>query len=622
MRMRCRLLLPLSVLVVAIPILATPVGAQRTTSCDSPGFVLPDTQVVAEPAAGEPSMVWNGAEFAMVWDQEEEDGSYGLYFARIDAGGGLVGDAVRIDDGSDADNYTPSLAWTGAEYGLAWNRYDLTTDIDSICFVRLDSSGTPIGGQVEISTTADGVYEPSLAWSGSEYAVVWDAELEGWEGYPVVFRRLDPDGSPLAAPTVVSDPGSAAWYPSLTWTGAGYAVAWAHRPTELDSRLDLVRVDPAGNRIGDQVTVAGSPVTSLRVSTVWTGTDLGIAWEGADVDQTPALLFARLDAEANVLTSAGVIDPCEADQCPVLDLAWTGSEFGLAWQTWDRQELDETTIRLARVDPAGFRIGSVVERSSDGQVAYPEPLELAWSGSRFAIGWSHVTYPFDLPWPLTLSLVACDCVDEDGDGFDSCAGDCDDANSDISPLGVESCNGADDDCDGAVDEDDLGTDSDGDLVHNLCDNCRDVPNPAQTDTDADGHGDECDNCPLVVNLRQADLDGDLVGDRCDDDDGVITLVFADATSLEWDPEGGAETWDCYRGDLAVLRVTGEYTQAPGSNDLADRFCGVASTTLADPTAPAPGTVAYYLLAGVIGGEETGLGVDGSGTERPNDNACP
>jgi hypothetical protein len=61
----------------------------------------------------------------------------------------------------------------------------------------------------------------------------------------------------------------------------------------------------------------------------------------------------------------------------------------------------------------------------------------------------------------------------------------------------------------------IGSDADGDFVHDLCDNCPAVPNNDQLDADGDGVGDICDNCPLAANPSQADGDGDLVGDACD-----------------------------------------------------------------------------------------------------------
>lgn len=59
------------------------------------------------------------------------------------------------------------------------------------------------------------------------------------------------------------------------------------------------------------------------------------------------------------------------------------------------------------------------------------------------------------------------------------------------------------------------TDTDGDLVSDLCDNCLSTPNADQLDQDGDGVGDACDNCPTVPNVSQEDQDADGLGDACD-----------------------------------------------------------------------------------------------------------
>jgi len=82
------------------------------------------------------------------------------------------------------------------------------------------------------------------------------------------------------------------------------------------------------------------------------------------------------------------------------------------------------------------------------------------------------------------------------------------------------------------------SDTDGDGIMDLCDNCPGGGNPGQSDDDADGFGDACDdctdgygdgfgdpgypanlcaddNCPDVYNPGQVDTDGDGVGDACD-----------------------------------------------------------------------------------------------------------
>ena len=67
------------------------------------------------------------------------------------------------------------------------------------------------------------------------------------------------------------------------------------------------------------------------------------------------------------------------------------------------------------------------------------------------------------------------------------------------------------------------SDTDGDGVTDVCDNCPMDANDNQEDFDGDGFGNVCDNCPMDINANQEDLDGDGDGNVCDagiDDDGV------------------------------------------------------------------------------------------------------
>ena len=143
-----------------------------------------------------------------------------------------------------------------------------------------------------------------------------------------------------------------------------------------------------------------------------------------------------------------------------------------------------------------------------------------------------------------LALVACeqtastdkeavhpgvdDESDADGDGFSVEEGDCDDADSGVSPTGEEVCNGIDDNCDGEVDEE--------------------VTTTAWLDTDGDGFGDpetesevcevpagsvqnggDCDDSNSAISPSAEEICNG-VDDDCDGDidDGLMTTWYADA----------------------------------------------------------------------------------------------
>jgi hypothetical protein len=125
----------------------------------------------------------------------------------------------------------------------------------------------------------------------------------------------------------------------------------------------------------------------------------------------------------------------------------------------------------------------------------------------------------------------------------------------------------------------------------------------------------------VANPAQVDIDGDFQGDVCDTDDGQIYLLFMDQVLLDWQDEPAFQTWNGYAGDLSVLLATGAYTQEPGSNELAERFCGLVDPFM-DTAEPPVGKVVFFLASGVSAGNESPLGGDSSGSPRPNDASCP
>ncbi len=130
------------------------------------------------------------------------------------------------------------------------------------------------------------------------------------------------------------------------------------------------------------------------------------------------------------------------------------------------------------------------------------------------------------------------------------------------------------------------------------------------DGDVDTWAGSCDNCPIDANPSQSDRNADGVGDSCDLGDGLILLGFADPGLVRRQHEAGFDTWNLYRAGLDVLRASGVYTQAPGSNPIARRDCGLAVPSLSDSDAPASGKVALY------------LGTTSSGATRPNTTPCP
>jgi len=189
-----------------------------------------------------------------------------------------------------------------------------------------------------------------------------------------------------------------------------------------------------------------------------------------------------------------------------------------------------------------------------------------------------------------------DDTDLDEDGYLLCVNDCNDRNPNVFPGAIEVCNGIDDDCDTAVDE-------------------------STADLDLDGVGDLCDNCPALANPGQADQDRDAQGDACDVDDGLLWFIETTSSLLGWQVDNVYETYNLYRGDLAVLRATGQYTQDPESTPGAAQMCVLLGSRVLNEFVPPPGGVAFYLVTGKAAGLESSLGISSAGAERENSWPC-
>ena len=158
-----------------------------------------------------------------------------------------------------------------------------------------------------------------------------------------------------------------------------------------------------------------------------------------------------------------------------------------------------------------------------------------------------------------------DCVDSDGDGYDTCnpgdsadddgnAEDCNDNNAGVNPGASEVCNGVDDDCDGVVDEGDgncgagtvclLGScvedcvDSDGDGY--------DTCNPGDS-ADDDGNAEDCNDNNAGVSPGASEVCNG-VDDDCDgyiDEDNVCVTECNDGNDNDNDDLLDAQDPGCW-----------------------------------------------------------------------------
>lgn len=279
---------------------------------------------------------------------------------------------VRITNDSQASSF-PSIAWTGSEYAVAWN--DGRDGIYNPYLVRISGDGAVVGSEILISDTSATAWYPSVAWTGSELGVGWE------EGGDVWFARLTPEGSPIGSVVMASrDAGRVSFASSVLWTGSEFAVFF---PEEVgsDSWLKMVRLNPDGTYIIDSELELASLLGDWPgfPSAVWTGSEYGLSWHSERDGEMDVSFMAFVPEDVPGATEVRITDNPGSSMYP--DLAWTGSELGLIYH----DEVDgRTEIFLSRISSDGSPLGTSVRLTEEGQSRRPD---LVWTGSEFGVSW-------------------------------------------------------------------------------------------------------------------------------------------------------------------------------------------------------------------------------------------
>ena len=188
------------------------------------------------------------------------------------------------------------------------------------------------------------------------------------------------------------------------------------------------------------------------------------------------------------------------------------------------------------------------------------------------------------------ALSAHPSLDADNDGFNFCAGDCNDIEPTVHPGAPEVADGLDNDCDGITDEGTAQYDDDGDGFSDDEGDCDDAnpfvyPGPATNEVVGDGIDNNCDG---LIDFDSTFIDGDgdgfaISGNDCNDtnpsvypgaievpngiDDDCDGLIDEGTAQYDDDGDGQSEAnGDCDDGDPDI------YVGAPELIDGKDNDC--------------------------------------------------
>jgi len=312
----------------------------------------------------------NGTKSALV-TIENSDADEGTYSFTV-AGLGIVGD-VRVTD-APRESENPAVAWTGTEYGVVWQ--DGRDENFEIYFTRLDSLGQKLVWDVRITDDPAHSWWPSLVWTGTEFGVAWADDRDG--DSEIYFARISSTGVKLGEDVRITSEGDSG-NPSIAWTGTEYGVAWLD-DRDGDPEIYFTRIGSSGVKLGEDVRITETSGFTRFPSLVWTGTEYGVAWMDGSYNGWD-IYFARLNSNGvKQGLDVQVTDASGSAKNP--SLVWSGTEYGLAWSEggYEQQE-----IYFARLSSSGVKQGNSL-RITNNSWDSRDP-SLVWTGSEYGVAW-------------------------------------------------------------------------------------------------------------------------------------------------------------------------------------------------------------------------------------------
>ena len=369
----------------------------------------------------------------------------------------------------------------------------------------------------------------SAVWTGS-LIVVWGGS----------------DGSSLLNTGGRYDPTTDTWTPTATTNAptprTGHTAVWTGTLMLMWGGVDGCagscaylntggRYDPTTDS-WTPTSQIGAPVGRSNHTAVWTGT-LMVVWGGFPGTFTSS--GGRYDPVTDTWTPTSLTNAPSrrSDHAAV----WTGSLMVI----WGGDGLSDLQIG-GRYDPA---TDTWTPTSKTNAPEIRERPTSVWAGS-FMVVWGGDGGTFTI-FDTGGRYASGFSVDNDGDGFSECGGDCNDGNASVYPGAPEVCDGLDNNCDGVIDNG--------------------AGPPSRT----------------------------------------VGVALSTDTDIMWTPTLGAISYDVVKGDLRLLHMSGgDFTSsllACLENDSPD-------LRSSDPALPAMGE-AFYFLVRASGCNQNGTYASGS-----------
>jgi MYXO-CTERM domain-containing protein len=334
-----------------------------------------------------PSVVYDGAQYFVAWQDLRNGSSYDIYGSRVTKTGTVLDTTGILISAAANHQKSPAVAFDGSNYFVVWS--DGRWGTSDIYGARVSTMGVvldPAGIGVS-SMTANAQTTPSVAFDGTNHVVVWADTRSGTSD--IYAARVSPAGTLLDTTGFAIMAGAPAFpeSPAVTCTAAGacFAVWQDKRNGNWDiygARFsDTTITDPQGIRI----TIAANDESNPAVA--FDGTNYLVVWQDKRAVSNWDIYGARVSGAGVVLDTAGIAISAAANDQITPRVTWMAPSYLVVWEDKRSGGTNPGDIYGARVDAAGAVLdasGFVVSAAANEQ----KTPSVAADGTNFFVVWA------------------------------------------------------------------------------------------------------------------------------------------------------------------------------------------------------------------------------------------
>lgn len=340
---------------------------------------------VKGPAGGSqqvPAVAAGNSNSLVVWS-DQRAGRYDVYGARVQSNGTVLDGAgipISITAGAESA-FVPTVAWNGTSYLVAWNAYTGTQN--QIFAVRVSSAGAVLDSpRITVAPASTGAQlYPSVASDGVNWLVAWEDSQSGTPD--IAAARVSATGAVMDVPAIaVSALATDENAPAIAWSGSNYLVVWEDSRTGnsdiFGARLDSTGavLDPAG------VDISPNPTRQSAAAVSWTGSYFYVVWTDSR-NGLNDVFGARVTTTGMLFDATGIRISNDASTQQNPTIACGTTECLVAWEDFRGAGV---SAYCARVTDTGLILDSVGTPIATG--GYRTDLSVAWDDVRYFVVWA------------------------------------------------------------------------------------------------------------------------------------------------------------------------------------------------------------------------------------------